>query len=153
LCRPIEALIDGERRRRGGQKRVAVGLRLRDDLGADVSGGAGTVLDDDRLTPAHRKLLGHDPRDGVRRGPGRKRHDDLDQSAGIAVLRRRGERRQGRHPVSAIPHQIPHHLLSAFMVSILAFAVLPEGHEPAVLVNWLRRQRPSLGACAQQLLS
>ena len=45
----IEKLIDALDAGRGHQQRVAVRLRLRDDVGADIAARARTILDDDRL--------------------------------------------------------------------------------------------------------
>ena len=44
-----EARLRRERADVGDQERVAVSWRLRDEVGADVAGGAWLVLDDDRL--------------------------------------------------------------------------------------------------------
>ena len=54
-----------------------------DRLGADIAGGAGTVLDDDRLAPFTRQPITDDARNGVRRAAGRERHDDLHRAVRI----------------------------------------------------------------------
>jgi len=46
----IEILIDDKRRRRRRQERIAVGLGLVGELGADIAGSARPVFDDDRVT-------------------------------------------------------------------------------------------------------
>ena len=42
---PVQRGIDGERRRRRQQQRVAVWIRTRDRLGTDIAAGAAAVLD------------------------------------------------------------------------------------------------------------
>ena len=81
----IEALVDHKRRRRRGEQCVAVRCRAIGRLGADVSGGTGAVLDDDRLAPLARQPFRDQPRHGVSRSSGRERHDDFYSAVGIAV--------------------------------------------------------------------
>ena len=79
--------------RRGEEQRVAVGRRVRDELGADVAGGAGPIVRDDLLAEALAELLRDDAADGVRRAARRLRNDEADRAArGYAVRRRRCER-------------------------------------------------------------
>jgi hypothetical protein len=47
----IERRIDGIRRA-GHQQRVTIGRRMSDQLGAEIAGGAGAVVDDNRLAQA-----------------------------------------------------------------------------------------------------
>ena len=60
----VELRIDRVRRQRE-QDRVAVGRRLRDDIGADVAGSAAAVVDDDRLAQRGRERFVQDPRDNI----------------------------------------------------------------------------------------
>ena len=101
-----EVLADHQRPLRRGQQRVAVGLRASHHLGAEVLRGAGAMLDDHRLAPLRRQLVGDDPRNGVEVGAGRRRHDDLDRPVRVGGLRldaagsdreQRGRDEQARH--------------------------------------------------------
>ena len=67
------------------QNGVAVGCRACDRAGTDVAGGAGAVLDHDRL--AHRlvQMLADDARQDVGRSAGRPRHDQRDRTARIGL--------------------------------------------------------------------
>ena len=85
----IEILVDDERRRRRRQQRVAVGVGLGDRLGTDIAGGAGAVLDHDRLPPFPRQPVAEDARHHVGGAAGGKRHDDLDRARRI-ILRPAG---------------------------------------------------------------
>src|SRR5687768_761133 len=55
---------------------VAVGRRLRNDIGADGSARTCAVIDDDLLAPALGELLSYWPRQNVCAPAGRKRHHD-----------------------------------------------------------------------------
>ncbi len=90
----IEVLVDDQRRRRRRQERIAVRLRLVDELGADIAGGARAVLDDDRVPPLAREPLGHDAWHDVGRAAGRERHDDLDRARRIILRAGRRRRRE-----------------------------------------------------------
>ena len=83
----VEALVDRERPGRRDEQRMAVGLGLRREIGADVAAGAGLLLDDDRLAPFRLQLVGGDARQHVVDAAGRERHDELDGLAGKAALR------------------------------------------------------------------
>jgi hypothetical protein len=75
--------------------RVAVGLRLDHDLGADIAAGARPVLDDEILAELFRKPLRGEPRDDVRRAAGREGDDHLDWAGRVGVrVGDAGERRQ-----------------------------------------------------------
>ena len=76
------------------QQRVAVGLRLRRERGADVASGAGAVIDDHRLLEDRAELLRDDPRDRIVRAARGLRDDDDDRFFGIDALRK-GRRRNG----------------------------------------------------------
>src|SRR5262245_1677344 len=72
------------------QQRVAVGIGGRHRLGAEAAGGAGAVLDHDRLPEREREVLGEDARAHIDRTAGRKGDDELDRSRIGIGLRRRG---------------------------------------------------------------
>ncbi len=72
----IEAGIDAEGAAGGDQQRVAVGRRRLAGLGARNAAAPALVVDQDLLLPGLRQPLRHQPREDVRRLPGRKRHDD-----------------------------------------------------------------------------
>jgi hypothetical protein len=105
----IEMLTDHERALRRGKQRVAVGLRLGDNLRAEVLCGAGPVLDNHRLAPFERELVSNDARQSIGRGTRRKRHDDLDHSAGIDLRRcaRATQHGRQRHPKMQLSHGFP----------------------------------------------
>ena len=81
---PVPAWERNRKRRGFGGKarsavhedRVAVGLRLGDDVGADVAAGARVILDHHRLAPLARQLLADEARGDVRRAARGERHDD-----------------------------------------------------------------------------
>src|SRR5262245_13387383 len=75
----------------GVQERVAVRIAFRHLRGADGAGGAGLVLDHDRLAESARHSLSDQPRHGVDTAAGREACDDLDRTRRI-VLRVRRER-------------------------------------------------------------
>jgi hypothetical protein len=68
-------------------QRVAIGRRLRDQVGADGAGGAGLVLDDDRLSEALGQLGGHEARHRIGSAPRREAHEDLDRLRRPFLLR------------------------------------------------------------------
>ena len=82
------------------QDGVAVGRRARDRAGADVAGGAGAVLDHDRLAHRLMQMLADDARQDVGRAAGRPRHDQRDRTARIG-LREGGRGGEAREPASA----------------------------------------------------
>jgi hypothetical protein len=57
------------------KKRVAIGGRPRDGLQRNVSAGAGTVIDDDRLPQAPRQRITDDPANEIGDRSGRKEDD------------------------------------------------------------------------------
>ena len=65
------------------EERVAVGRRLRRELGADRAAGAAAVVDDDLLAEALAHLRRDAARDDVDRAAGRERHDETDGFAGV----------------------------------------------------------------------
>jgi hypothetical protein len=81
----VEGAVDGQRRRRGQQQGVAIGLRARDRLGADIAAGPATVLDQEILAVPLGQLLRDDTGDDVVGAAGRERHDDLDGPGGIIL--------------------------------------------------------------------
>jgi hypothetical protein len=93
----IERRVDRVRRQRE-QHRVAVGRRLRDDVGAERAGRAAAVVDHDRLAERMLEAFLHDARDHVGAAAGRVRHDELDRLVGEGALRvdRRRDRRECR---------------------------------------------------------
>ena len=66
---------------------LAVRRRARKSVGADVAAAAAVVLDHHRLRPFLGKLIGNDPRQRIKRGAWRERHDDLHQMGWKCVLR------------------------------------------------------------------
>jgi hypothetical protein len=96
---PAERRVGAERGRREEQ-RVAVRRALRDELGADVAGRAGTVVGDDADLPALAEPSAQGPRQDIRAGPGRVRHDDLDGAARVdaRLLGCRHPRKAGGDP-------------------------------------------------------
>ena len=87
--------IDDEASRPDRKQRIAIGRRLSDEVGADVAAGARTVLDDERLPPGLRELLGDQTHDDVVRPAGGERHDDPHGPGGV-VLRMRTQTEQHR---------------------------------------------------------
>ena len=100
--RLVEIVVDRQGRGRTAQQRVAVRLGAIGDLGADIAGRAGAIVDDDRLAPGGRKLLADDAAEHVGRSAGREGHDDADLLVGIGCLgkarRRQQHQRNGRTP-------------------------------------------------------
>ncbi len=70
---------DHQRGFRRHQQRVAVGLGLRDRVGADAAGRARAVLDNERLPEGRLQMRLHQPRDQVGPTAGRERNDDPDR--------------------------------------------------------------------------
>src|SRR5262245_57400268 len=68
-----------------GEQRVTVGLRARHRRSADRATGAGTVLDDQRLSELPPERLEYDTRDNVDRAAGTKRDDHADRLGGPAL--------------------------------------------------------------------
>jgi hypothetical protein len=84
LHRVVRELALVERRvgrmaRDHGEQAVAVGRRLRHQVGAENAVGAGTVVDHDRLAEAGGHLLRHDARHAVGDAAARIRHDPADR--------------------------------------------------------------------------
>ncbi len=80
----VELRVDRVRRQRE-QDRVAVGRRFRDDVGAEIAGGAAAVVDDDRLAELRRQRLDDDARNDVGAAARRIRDDELDRPGGIVL--------------------------------------------------------------------
>jgi hypothetical protein len=72
-------------RRTDQQQRVAVGRRTHDRLGCYVAGGAGPVLDDERLPEPLRQPLHHQPREDVVGAARGKPDDQAHRGARIAL--------------------------------------------------------------------
>ena len=64
-------------RRPDQKERIPVGRRAHDSLGGDVAGGAGPVLDDDRLTQPAGKPLPHQAPEDVIGAAGWKADDEV----------------------------------------------------------------------------
>ena len=62
--------IDDEASRPDRKQRIAIGRGLGDEVGADVAARARTVLDEERLSPGLRELLGDQTHDDVVRPAG-----------------------------------------------------------------------------------
>ncbi len=73
----------------GGQQRVAVGRRARDQARADRAVGAAAVVDHDGLAERIAELAADEPCHQVERRPGRERHHHGDRLRRWASLRRR----------------------------------------------------------------
>ncbi len=89
-----KARVDRERSRGAHQHRVAVGRRLRDDIGADVAAGARPVVDHHLLREAVAQFLRDRAGDDVGAAARRKRDDEADGLRGIGVRRGPRLRRQ-----------------------------------------------------------
>ncbi len=79
--------------RRHQQQRVAIGRRAGNLLRAQVAGGAGLVLDHERLAHAVAQLLRQQAHHDVIGAARRVRHNDLDGLGGEGL--RQGKRGQG----------------------------------------------------------
>src|SRR5215475_14835983 len=71
-------------------------MRFHNDFGADIAGGARSVLDDELLAKSLRQYLTYEARDDVRRTTGRKADDDAHRPRRIG-LRPRDARDGGQH--------------------------------------------------------
>ena len=90
----IEILVDHKGRGRRGEQGVAVGRRPIDKFRTDISGGAGAVLDQNRLAPFARQPVADQPGNRIGGSAGRERHDDLDRTIPIIFgLRRAADER------------------------------------------------------------
>src|SRR3984957_2770272 len=78
------------------QERVAVGRGARDGCGADVAGGAGAVLDQDRLAERLIEMSADDARQDVGRAAGRERDDEGERAIRPGCGPGAGKRRRGR---------------------------------------------------------
>src|ERR1051325_100202 len=86
----IQQPVDHERRRRRGEKRIAIRLGLEHRRRADVAGGAGAVVHDHRLAEFLGQLLAHDARQQGRAAAGRERHGDSYRLSGAGPRPGRG---------------------------------------------------------------
>ena len=84
----VEGLVDGERAGRGEQERVAVRLRLGDEIAARIAAAARAVLDDDLLSEIVGELLRQNSRHHVHRSARRIWIDDANDTLGIGLRRR-----------------------------------------------------------------
>jgi hypothetical protein len=72
------------------QQRVAVGLGLGHDLGADDAAGARSVVDHHLLSQAGAEMLADQPRHDVEHAGARgERHDDAQRTVGIGLRQHR----------------------------------------------------------------
>ena len=80
------------------QHRVAVGLGLRDGVGADHRAAAGTVLHDHRLSEQRRQWLAHRARHHVEAAAGRLRHDQSQRPRwkALCIASANAEREHGK---------------------------------------------------------
>ena len=92
----IERRIDRLRADRAHQQRVAVGRRLRDEVGAEVAAGTRLVVDDEGLAERLAELRRERARQDVGGAAGRERHDDADRLRGPGAGRRRRRLRKQR---------------------------------------------------------
>ena len=86
----IDARIDRVRADRASQDRVAIGLRLGDEIGADVAACAGLVLDHDGLPERCRELLAEQARERIGVAADGERndvHDRLGRPRGLRLRR------------------------------------------------------------------
>ncbi len=90
--------IDGQRPVRADQQRVAVRLRVRDELSADAAASAAAIFHDNRLVQLLRHLVADQAADDVGITPGRERHDHVDRPVRIggegALRQQSDDRRQ-----------------------------------------------------------
>src|SRR5258706_11783324 len=79
---------------------MAVGSRLRDDLGADDAARAGAIVHDDGLSERLAQPLRDDARSDVVAAPGRERRDEADRPVRIVIGAEswRREQRRGAQP-------------------------------------------------------
>ena len=101
--RVVEIGVDGVRRGRRHQQRVAVGIAVGDEGRADVGAGARLVDDGERLLERGGILVRHHARQDVGVAAGRERHDDLRGRGRVVALRercrgRRDSENRCRHP-------------------------------------------------------
>ena len=103
----IERELAVERRvardRRGDdEERVAVGVRFRGDLRADVAARAAAVVDDDRAAPERVELVRDEPRRDVVQTAGRERDDEADGAVGeVGVTLRRRPKEKSKNAKDA----------------------------------------------------
>ena len=77
------------------EKRVAVGLARRHELGTDHRAAAGAIVDDNRLPHQFAQLRGDRPDQPVGAAAGRVAHDHADLLRRIGLGRRRLRERRG----------------------------------------------------------
>ena len=87
--------IDDKAPRPDRKQRIAVGRGLGDEVGTDVAARSRTVLNEERLLPGLRELLGDQTHDDVVRAARGERHDDAHGPGGI-VLRMRAQPEEDR---------------------------------------------------------
>ena len=121
--RRIDRMRDGD-----DQQRVAVGRRLRHQLGADDAAGAGLVLDDELLAEPLAELRADDARQDVVEPARRERHDHPHRPVRIVVLR--GGRREQRQRTCRSPSAIARLFLS-WPIPLPAFAPRARGRQHA----------------------
>ncbi len=80
----LQRHVDGVGRR-GEEKRVAVGRRTDDGLGADIGAAAGPVVDDHRLAEPLGQPLSHQARNEVGGAAGRIGHDPAHRPRRVAL--------------------------------------------------------------------
>ena len=78
----------------GEKQRVAVGRRVYHGVGGDVAGGAGTILDDERLAEPVGQLLGEQPRQDIAHAAGAIADQDAHRTR--RIIERESRPRQGR---------------------------------------------------------
>src|SRR5262245_41092067 len=76
------------------QERIAVGLGLGHELGADIAGGAGTILDHEGLTPSVAESLAVEARHQVDAAAWRKADQNANRSGRVAFFRLRRDARR-----------------------------------------------------------
>ena len=91
----IERRVDCVRRDHH-EERVAVRRRFHDHFGADIAGGARSVLDDELLAKSLRQPLTHQARDDVGRTTGRKADNDAHRVRRIGFRPRDARHRRER---------------------------------------------------------
>jgi hypothetical protein len=83
-------------RQRDREQRVAVGRRLRDQIGADLAAPARPVVDHDIHLPAFAERLPDRARHHVGQPAGWKRHDVADRCARFRIVDALGPRQAGQ---------------------------------------------------------
>src|SRR5581483_4452273 len=138
---PVDGRVDGESGVEREEQRVAVGGRLRHQVGADVAAGAGLVLDHEGLPHRRRGLVGDEPRERVER-PGHGGDDHAHRLRRIGLRERAAghERRDEQTPRFHASLPFGYHRTTAAIV---------EAASPAITGQKMTRTASSTGTRAK----